>query len=45
MLPLLRDGKVWTLGASSMDIDHERVWRDYLQHDSYKANGDGRHVA
>jgi hypothetical protein len=39
VLPLLRDGTIWTLGADSMDVDHERLWRNYLAHDSYKAKG------
>jgi hypothetical protein len=39
VLPLLRDGTIWTLGADSMDADYERMWRDYLAHDSYKAKG------
>lgn len=39
MLPLLRDGTIWTLGADSMDVDYQRMWRDYLQHDAYKAKG------
>jgi hypothetical protein len=39
VLPLLRDGTIWTLGADSMDVDYQRMWRDYLQHDAYKAKG------
>lgn len=39
VLPLIRDGTIWTLGADSMDIDYEHTWRTYLAHDSYKANG------
>ena len=44
MLPLLRDGTIWTLGADSMDVDYQRMWRDYLQHDAYKAKGAQRDV-
>ena len=33
MLPLVRDGSCWTLGADSADINHEAAWRQSLRRD------------
>jgi hypothetical protein len=33
VLPLVRDGSCWTLGADSADIDYEAAWRQSLRRD------------
>ena len=43
VLPLIRDGAVWTMGLQQMDIDYEAVWRHRLANDNYKALGMNLH--
>jgi hypothetical protein len=40
VLPLIKDdGAVWTFGASTMNVDYEARWKQYLAEDDFKAKG------
>ena len=39
VLPLIRDGAIWTLGADTADLDWEAMWRNRLANDNYQAKG------